>query len=170
MDNGTNTKISKAQQQAVHRYVRNHYDRIGITVPKGMRDLIKALADYKKTSVNLCIRELIEASIEFELENIMDDYLDEDDYSLRMALYRYGYQLVGESQIVLDELKTSVDSSEITPEEKLLVAVIDYDLSHGTTYIMGSNILKIGEKAPEPEEKPTLTIADIKTSRPANTD
>ena len=62
----TKTQTSKAQQQAVHRYVRNHYDRIGITVPKGKRDLIKAFADYKQTSVNSLIWKLIEDAIECE--------------------------------------------------------------------------------------------------------
>ena len=36
------SKISKAQQKAVHKYVKNNYDRIELTVPKGQKDIIKA--------------------------------------------------------------------------------------------------------------------------------
>ena len=34
-----NRKISKAQQKAVHKYVKNNYDRIELTVkPKGKKE------------------------------------------------------------------------------------------------------------------------------------
>lgn len=35
------SKISKAQQKAVQKYVKNNYDRIVLTLPKGKRDSIK---------------------------------------------------------------------------------------------------------------------------------
>ena len=39
------SKISKAQQKAVHEYVKRNYDRIELTVkPKGKKEEIKAPA------------------------------------------------------------------------------------------------------------------------------
>ena len=34
-------KVSKAQQKAVNKYVKNNYDRINVTFPKGEKDLLK---------------------------------------------------------------------------------------------------------------------------------
>lgn len=53
--------ISEAQQKAVQRYVAEHYDRIGLTLPKGAKAEIKKAAADKNESVNSyigrCIRE-----------------------------------------------------------------------------------------------------------------
>ncbi len=46
------SKISKAQQKAVHKYVKNNYDRLEITVPKGQKAVIKSHADSRGESVN----------------------------------------------------------------------------------------------------------------------
>ena len=35
------SKISKAQQKAVHKYVKNNYDRINVTFPKGQKEKLK---------------------------------------------------------------------------------------------------------------------------------
>lgn len=48
-------KISKAQQKAVNKYVKNNYDRINVTFPKGEKELLKAHADKKGESVNAFI-------------------------------------------------------------------------------------------------------------------
>ena len=34
------SKISKAQQKAVNKYVKNNYDRINVTFPKGQKEII----------------------------------------------------------------------------------------------------------------------------------
>ena len=49
------TPASKAQQKAVHKYVKENYDRIGITLPKGRKDEIKAFAEAHNESVNAFI-------------------------------------------------------------------------------------------------------------------
>lgn len=51
--------ISKAQQQAVHRYVKNNYDRLELTVPKGKKEEIKAFAAAQGETVNGFINRLI---------------------------------------------------------------------------------------------------------------
>ena len=43
---------SKAQQKAVNKYMRENYDRINLTVPKGRKDEIKTHAQRQEESVN----------------------------------------------------------------------------------------------------------------------
>lgn len=62
--------ISKAQQKAVHKYVKENYDRIGITVPKGQKEEIKAHADiYDEGSLNKFINRAIEETMERDKNN-----------------------------------------------------------------------------------------------------
>ena len=43
---------TKAQQKAVHKYVRENYDRIGITIPKGQKATVQAAAEQEGESIN----------------------------------------------------------------------------------------------------------------------
>lgn len=56
--------VSKAQQKAVNKYIKNAYDRINLTVPKGQKELITAVAARNGESVNGFINRLIDAEIE----------------------------------------------------------------------------------------------------------
>lgn len=58
--------IPKANQRAVNKYVKNNYDRINVTFPKGMRDRIKAVADANNVSVNAYITQLVFADMELK--------------------------------------------------------------------------------------------------------
>ena len=49
---GESMPVSKAQQKAVHKYVKENYDRMEITVPKGQKEIIKAHAEARGESVN----------------------------------------------------------------------------------------------------------------------
>ena len=44
--------VSKAQQKAVNKYVREKYDKLLLTMPKGRKDIIKAHAEAQGESVN----------------------------------------------------------------------------------------------------------------------
>lgn len=55
---------SKAQQKAVHKYVKANYDRIELTVPKGKKDVIKAHAEASGESVNGFINRAIDEALE----------------------------------------------------------------------------------------------------------
>lgn len=55
---------SKAQQKAVHKYVKENYDRIGITLPKGRKDEIKAHAESMNESVNGFITRAIDETMQ----------------------------------------------------------------------------------------------------------
>jgi len=57
-------RISKAQQKAVHKYVKNNYDRLELTVPKGKKDEIKAHAEQHGESVNGFIGRAIDEAME----------------------------------------------------------------------------------------------------------
>lgn len=58
--------IPKANQRAVNKYVKNNYDRINVTFPKGMRERIKAVADANDMSVNGYITQLVIADMELK--------------------------------------------------------------------------------------------------------
>ena len=45
------SKISKAQQKAVNKYVKNNYDRINVTFPKGQKEQLKEHASKMGESV-----------------------------------------------------------------------------------------------------------------------
>lgn len=49
------SKISKAQQKAVNKYVKNNYDRINVTFPKGQKEVLKQRAAQNGESVNAFI-------------------------------------------------------------------------------------------------------------------
>ena len=49
------TKVSKAQQKAVNKYVKNNYDRINVTFPKGQKEILKHHAERHGESVNAFI-------------------------------------------------------------------------------------------------------------------
>ena len=57
---------TKAQQKAVHKYVKANYDRMEITVPKGKKDLIKAHAESQGESVNGFINRAIDETMNRE--------------------------------------------------------------------------------------------------------
>ena len=58
--------VSKAQQKAVNKYMKENYDRINLTMPKGSKEAIKAHAESKGESVNGFISRAIEETIERE--------------------------------------------------------------------------------------------------------
>lgn len=56
--------VSKAQQKAVHKYIKANYDRLELTVPQGRKDKIKAHALTMGESVNAFINRAITEAIE----------------------------------------------------------------------------------------------------------
>lgn len=56
--------ISKAQQKAVHKYVKNNYDRMELTVPKGYKAIIKSAATAAGESVNGYIKAAVDMRME----------------------------------------------------------------------------------------------------------
>ena len=58
------SKISKAQQKAVQKYVKNNYDRVVVTFPKGRRDAIKEYASTHGESMNSFIVRAVNKTME----------------------------------------------------------------------------------------------------------
>lgn len=58
--------VSKAQQKAVNKYVREKYDRINITMPKGRKEQIQTAAEARGESVNGFINRLISDALDAE--------------------------------------------------------------------------------------------------------
>lgn len=60
---------SKAQQKAVHKYVKNNYDRIELTVkPKGRKEEIKTHASMHGETLNGFINRAIDEAIKKDKE------------------------------------------------------------------------------------------------------
>ena len=58
--------ISKANQRAVNKYVKNNYDQINVTFPKGTREQLKTNADANNESVNGYITRLVFADMQLK--------------------------------------------------------------------------------------------------------
>ena len=61
--------VSKAQQKAVHKYIKANYDRQEITMPKGKKDAVKAHAESQGESVNGFINRAIDEQIKRDGED-----------------------------------------------------------------------------------------------------
>lgn len=69
------TKVSKAQQKAVNKYVKNNYDRINVTLPKGKKEIIEKAAAESGESVNGYIKTAINERMERQGFVFQDDPL-----------------------------------------------------------------------------------------------
>lgn len=59
---------TKAGQKAVNKYMRENYDRVNLTMPKGRKDEVKAHADTKGESLNAFINRAIDSQIQRDTE------------------------------------------------------------------------------------------------------
>ena len=59
-----NMAVSKAQQKAVNKYMATNYDRINLTVPKGRKEAIQAVASERGESLNGFVTTAIDERIE----------------------------------------------------------------------------------------------------------
>lgn len=56
--------VSKAQQAATAKYVKNNYDEMKIRVKKGTRSLIEAAAKAQNESINGYVKRAVKAQYE----------------------------------------------------------------------------------------------------------
>ena len=56
--------VSKAQQKAVNKYMKENYDRVNLTMPKGRKELVQAHAEARGESVNGFINRAISEAME----------------------------------------------------------------------------------------------------------
>ena len=57
---------TKASQRAVNKYMKENYDRVNLTMPKGEKDAVKAHAEARGESVNSFINRAIKEAMERE--------------------------------------------------------------------------------------------------------
>lgn len=62
--------VSKAQQRAVNKYMKENYDRVNLTLPKGKKDAIKAHAESRGESLNAFINRAIDEAMERDAEEM----------------------------------------------------------------------------------------------------
>lgn len=55
--------VSKAQQNAVNKYIKNNYDSLRIVVPKGRKADVEAHAKAKGESINALVNALLRADM-----------------------------------------------------------------------------------------------------------
>ena len=87
--------VSKAQQKAVHKYVKANYDRLELTLPKGQKEEVKNFAAAQGESVNAFIARLIEEAMSNRerIISLLDNVPD----------YKMGYILAYVQGITADE-------------------------------------------------------------------
>ncbi len=61
--------VSKAQQKAVAKYMKNNYEEIKVRVHKGQKDIIKAHAESKGESINGFVNRAIDETMQRETES-----------------------------------------------------------------------------------------------------
>ncbi len=64
--------VSKAQQKATAKYVKNNYDRIEVKVTKGAKSLIEAAAKADNESINGYVKKAVKAKYEADTGNDID--------------------------------------------------------------------------------------------------
>ncbi|MDR2043568.1 MAG: hypothetical protein LBQ15_04225 [Clostridium sp.] len=64
MKRGDFIAVSKKQQASVHKYVKENYDRLELTVPKGKKTAIKEHAESKGESLNAFVNRAIDETVE----------------------------------------------------------------------------------------------------------
>ena len=62
--------VSKAQQKAVSKYMKENYDIYQIRMPKGKKETIKAHAEAHGQSVNGFINEAIDEKMERDKDDL----------------------------------------------------------------------------------------------------
>ena len=62
------SKISKAQQKAVAKYMKNNYDEIKIRVEKGKREIIRQASDAYGESVNVDNKKAVDQRMAHDCE------------------------------------------------------------------------------------------------------
>lgn len=55
---------TKASQRAVNKYMKENYDRVNLTMPKGKKDAVQAHATQHGESVNAFINRAIDEAME----------------------------------------------------------------------------------------------------------
>ncbi len=64
--------VSKAQQRAVNKYMKENYDEFKVRSPKGQKEIIQAHAEARGESVNAFINRAITETMERDTAGTQD--------------------------------------------------------------------------------------------------
>ena len=64
--------VSKAQQKATAKYIKNNYDRIEVKVAKGTKSLIETAAKANNESINGYVKRAVKAQYEADTGDTID--------------------------------------------------------------------------------------------------
>lgn len=64
--------VSKAQQKAVAKYMKNNYDEMKIRISKGTKSLIEAAAKANNESINGYVKKAVKAQYEVDTGNTIE--------------------------------------------------------------------------------------------------
>lgn len=68
---------TKAHQKASNKYMKNHYDRVNLFVPKGQRDVFRAHAESQGESLNAFACRAMREAMEREAVKKVDNSPEE---------------------------------------------------------------------------------------------
>jgi len=143
------SKVSKAQQKAVAKYVKTKYDRFGLTMPKGNLEKIKAHAGGQGESVNGFIGRAIDETIARDSNQPLEAVLRRENVS--------GIELPSETE---KAAKTGAQRTGEGIDEFIARAVKAQIERDGRLLRMGANPLTGEKLAKASEEKPADTDKD----------
>lgn len=116
--------ISEAQQKAVNKYVKNNYDRINVTFPKGEKANIQAHAKTTGESVNAFITRAVKETIERESTPITPAAVeapntDSVDLSRLHSDIAYQFEIrdIFGNEVLAELLKKPLSTQKSIPEE-----------------------------------------------------
>ena len=84
--------VSKAQQKAVAKYVREKYDLYQVKMPKGRKDEIKAHAESRGQSVNGFINRAIDHQISYDRDKGPSEALQDPSGCMVVSLPSEAYE------------------------------------------------------------------------------
>lgn len=143
------SKVSKAQQKAVAKYVKTKYDRFGLTMPKGNLEKIKAHAGEQGESVNGFIGRAIDEAIARDSKQPLEAVLRREKVS--------GIELPSETEKIA---KMATERTGEGIDAFITRAVKTQFQRDGVLYHMGTNPLTGEKLAKASEEKPADTDKD----------
>ena len=129
------SKISKAQQKAVNKYVKNNYDRINVTFPKGQKEIIKDHAKRHGESVNAFIVRSVNERMEREQYQKKEHLMNKKEFIDNIVTKVNQKQQVSSSDIeialqYLHELVSTHNYSGTIAEAKTIGGLLSKALSN----------------------------------------
>lgn len=114
--------VPKSNQKAVNKYVKNNYDRINVTLPKGKRAEIQSYADAMGMSTNAYIIQAIETRMKQDesfIKGVIPTKQIEDQY--RKDLEKLGlkmHKVDGNKEPLFYVYEIGADDTEPGPGEE----------------------------------------------------